>query len=191
MRVFELVNACCERARSICRNDRRLRNSRFRAERVTTTSKTLEMSVADERRFEGFLAEFEPDIAMLGRAAVARLRLLLPSADVMIYDNYNFLVAGFSPNERPSDAVLSIALSKNGVALCFLQGAGLPDPHSLLRGAGAVARNIRLASIDDFDQRGVADLIDTALAHARVPFDPARQGRFYVKSVSEKRRPRR
>ena len=158
---------------------------------MTTTSKTLGMSVADERRFEGFLAEFEPDIAMLGRAAVARLRLLLPSADVMIYDNYNFLVAGFSPNERPSDAVLSIALSKNGVALCFLQGAGLPDPHSLLRGAGAVARNIRLASIDDFDRRDVADLIDTALALARVPFDPARQGRFYVKSVSEKRRPRR
>ncbi len=149
------------------------------------------MASADEVRFEVFLSEFEPEVAALGRAAVVRLRALLPSADVMVYDNYNFLVIGFAPGERASDAVLSIALSKNGVALCFLQGAALPDPDRLLRGSGSVARNIRLNSVDAFDDAKIAILIDSALSSARVRFDPARRGRFYVKSVSAKKRPRR
>jgi hypothetical protein len=149
------------------------------------------VSTTDERRFESFLAEFNPDVAALGREAVRWLRQRLPAADVMIYDNYNFLVAGFSPNDRPSDAVLSIAMSARGVALCFLQGAGLPDPHGMLRGSGRVVRNIRLASIQDFVRPEVAMLVEVALDRARVPFDSNREGRFYVKSVSPKKRPRR
>jgi hypothetical protein len=145
----------------------------------------------DERRFRDFLTEFEPGVAALGRAAVARLRLLLPSADVMIYDNYNFLVAGFSPNERASDAVVSIAMSARGVSLCFLRGASLPDPQRILRGSGSRVRNIRLGSIADLDKPEVAMLIDLARATAPVPFDETRTGRFYVKSVSAKKRPRR
>lgn len=145
----------------------------------------------DEQRFEAFLHEFEPSIAGLGRAAVKRLRKMLPCADVMIYDNYNFLVAGFSPNERPSDAVLSIALAPSKVNLCFLQGAVLPDPHHILRGTGNAVRNIRLTSVGDFDRPEVAMLVDLAIANARTPFDSARDGRFYVKSVSAKKRPRR
>jgi len=145
----------------------------------------------DEARFEAFLAEFEPAIAAIGRRAVQKLRAQLPFADVMIYDNYNFLVAGFSPNERPSDAVLSIALAARSVSLCFLQGAKLPDPSGLLRGSGNVVRNVRLGSAEDLDLPAVAALVAAALAMARVRFDPNRPGRFYVKSVSAKKRPRR
>jgi len=149
------------------------------------------VSALDERRFESFLAEFAPDVAALGREAAARLRRRLPSADVMVYDNYNFLVAGFSPNERPSDAVLSLAMNANGVYLVFLQGAGLPDPNGILRGAGRIARNVRLQSIDDFEHPDLAMLLELALESARIPFDLGRSGRFYVKSVSKKKRPRR
>ncbi len=144
-----------------------------------------------ETRFETFLAEFPPEIAALGRAAVAKLRTQLPSADVMIYDNYNFLVVGFSPSGRASDAVVSIALAARGVNLCFLQGANLPDPAVLLRGRGSVARNIRLTSVEDFDRPEIAALVGSALTRARVHFDPSRAGRLYVKSVSAKKRPRR
>ncbi len=149
------------------------------------------MISADQKRFETILGEFDPAIAELGRAAVALLRARLPCADVMIYDNYNFLVAGSSPNDRPSDAVLSIALAARGVNLCFLQGASLPDPAGLLRGSGNIARNIRLASVSDFDHDDIAALVDAALADARVQFDPSRTGRFYIKSVSSKKRSRR
>ncbi|MBV8725455.1 MAG: hypothetical protein JO350_09000 [Candidatus Eremiobacteraeota bacterium] len=147
--------------------------------------------MTDERRFASFLAEFTPKRAALGRDAVAWLRRRLPTADVMIYDNYNFLVAGFSPNDRPSDAVFSIAMSARGVALCFLQGAVLPDPHNILRGSGPVVRNIRLTSVEDLESNGAQMLIQVAIDHARVPFDPKREGRLYVKSVSAKKRPRR
>jgi len=149
------------------------------------------MAESDEARFEGFLAEFKPEIAAIGRAAVAKLRAELPSADVMIYDNYNFLVAGFSPNARPSDAVLSIALGARNVTLFFLRGADLPDPGGLLRGSGRIVRSVRLASADDLDAPEIAALVKAALAHAHVPFDDARVGRFYVKSVSANKRPRR
>jgi hypothetical protein len=149
------------------------------------------VATADEHRFESFLADFAPEVAALGRKAVDTLRKRLPTADVMIYDNYNFLVAGFSPSEHPSEAVLSIAMSAAGVNLCFLQGASLPDPHRILRGSGSVARNVRLASIDDFSRSEVAMLVDLAIDSARVPFDPKRKGRFYVRSVSAKKRPRR
>lgn len=109
----------------------------------------------------------------------------------MIYDNYNFLVAGFSPNDRPSDAILSIAMSARGVNLCFLQGAVLPDPQRMLRGNGNRVRNIRLFSIKDFEKSEVAMLVDLAIAGASTPFDENRKGRFYVRSVSAKKRPRR
>lgn len=146
---------------------------------------------ADERHFEGFLAEFEPSVAALGRAAVAHLSQRLPSADVMVYDNYNFFVTGFSHNERPSEAVFSIVMSAKGVALCFLQGAALPDPHGILRGSGKVVRNVRLRSIEDFDRPDVEVLVSLALDNTRVPFDPKRAGRFSIRSVSPKKRPRR
>src|SRR5690242_6070419 len=109
----------------------------------------------------------------------------------MIHDNYNYLIAGFSPNSRPSDAVLSVALGARGVNLCFLQGAALPDPDHILRGSGNVARNDRLTSLEDFDRPDIAMLIDLAIANALVQFNPGRTGRFYVKSVSLKKRPRR
>jgi hypothetical protein len=111
----------------------------------------------------------------------------VPTADEQRFEGF---LAGFCPNERVSDAVLSMRLPR-GVNLCFLQGASLPDPAALLRGSGKVVRHIRLASMADFDQPAVASLIDAALARAKVPFDPSRLGRFYVKSVSPKKRPRR
>ncbi len=60
--------------------------------------------------------------------------------------SYNFFVIGYSPTERPSDAVVSIAARANGLGLCFIRGAGLPDPKKLLLGSGNQTRFIRLES---------------------------------------------
>jgi len=54
----------------------------------------------------------------------------------MVYDNYNALVIGFGPTERPSEAILSIVLYPRDVSLGFLQGAKLADPKKLLQGRG-------------------------------------------------------
>lgn len=52
------------------------------------------------------------------------------------YDNYNFLVIRYAPTERPSDAIVSMAARANGVGLCFIHGARLPDPKKVLLRSG-------------------------------------------------------
>ncbi|HVQ32267.1 MAG TPA: hypothetical protein VMV21_21900, partial [Vicinamibacteria bacterium] len=81
-----------------------------------------------------FLAKFTPEVAALARKAIAALRKRLPGARVLVYDNYNALAVGFGPNERASEAILSIAVYPRWVSLFFLRGKGLADPRKVLRG---------------------------------------------------------
>src|SRR5512140_1000098 len=105
-----------------------------------------------EQQLAVFLSEFDPEVARVGREAIEKLRRLLPGAVVMVYDNYNALAIGFSPGDRPSEAVLSIALFPRHAALCFLFGKGLPDPEGLLRGEGNQVRSLRLGDAGDLDR---------------------------------------
>ena len=109
----------------------------------------------------------------------------------MIYDNYNALVMGFAPSDRPSEAVLSIVVLPRYVSICIIQGARLPDPHGVLRGSGNQVRNVRLASPTELDLPEIGTLIDLAIARAKPPFDPKARGSVVVRSISAKQRPRR
>jgi hypothetical protein len=143
------------------------------------------------QQLDGFIAKYAPEIGALARAALAKMRARLPGAIELVYDNYNALAIGFSPSERSSDAIFSIALWPRWVSLFFLQGAGLPDPNRLLRGSGKVARHIVLESADDLDNPAVQELIASALACARKPLADAGPSRIVIKSVSTRQRPRR
>ncbi len=127
----------------------------------------------------------------LARAALARMRKRLPNAIEFVYDNYNSLVFGFGPNERPSDAIFSIALFPDHAALCFLQGAKLPDPHKRLRGSGNVARNVRVDDVVILDDPQIVTLIGEALRRAKVPMDAKQKRKLVIRSISAKQRPRR
>ena len=144
-----------------------------------------------KQQLDGFIDRFTPQIAKLGRAAIARLRKLTPGAVELVYDNYNALVVGFCPSERASEAIFSIAMYARSVALCFLQGAKLPDPAKRLQGGGTVARHIELSDAKDLDDPVVRSLIDSALQRARVPLDPKQKRRLFIRSISAKQRPRR
>jgi hypothetical protein len=43
------------------------------------------------------MAKYTPAMAKEGRAALTRLRRLVPGAVQMVYDNWNGLVVGFGP----------------------------------------------------------------------------------------------
>jgi hypothetical protein len=144
-----------------------------------------------EKQLAGFIAKFAPDVAALIRAARKRMRSRLPRATEFVYDNYNFFVIGYGPGERPSEAIFSLAAQAKGVSLCFLQGAGLPDPKKILRGSGNVVRNIRLESAATLEKPEVRALIDAALERAKVPLDPKGKHELIIRSVSAKQRPRR
>ena len=144
-----------------------------------------------EKQLAGFIAKFAPDVPALIRAARKRMRSRLPRATEFVYDNYNFFVIGYGPGERPSEAIFSLAAQAKGVSLCFLQGAGLPDPKKILRGSGNVVRNIRLESAATLAKPEVRALIDAALERAKVPLDPKGKHELIIRSVSAKQRPRR
>jgi hypothetical protein len=146
--------------------------------------------VSPEKTLAAFIAKFAPDRAKEIRAARKKMRALLPTATELVYDNYNFFVIGYGPNDKASLAIFSIAAQASGVSLCFLQGAGLPDPTKRLRGSGNVVRNIRIESNATLDEPDVRKLIDVALERAQVRMDPKTKHRLIIKSVSAKQRPR-
>ena len=145
-----------------------------------------------QQQFETFLRKYDPAVASEGKKCLAKLRKLVPGAIEMVYDNYNFLVVGFSPSMRPSEAILSVVFTPRWVTLCFLQGKGLPDPEKRLRGSGNVVRNIRLeGGAKTLDDPYVRTLITYALTRAKVLIPAGQKRQFIIKSVSAKQRPRR
>jgi hypothetical protein len=150
------------------------------------------MAPSARTQLNRFMARYRPAIASLARTVLAKIRARTPGAVEMVYDNYNALVIGFCPNERPSDAVFSVVLYPRWVTLCFLQNAtDLPDPHRLLRGSGKIVRTIRLHAASDLEQPAVQALITDALARADPPLDPTRRRTLVIRSISPKQRPRR
>src|SRR5689334_2412044 len=152
---------------------------------------TATQTAPPEKQLAGFIAKFAPENATRIRAARKKMRTLIPRAIELVYDNYNFFVIGYSPTERPSDAIFSLAAQVKGVNLCFLQGAGLPDPDRLLRGSGSLVRSIRLETARTLDRPEVRALIQVALARARVPVGPQSAHQLIIRSISAKQRPRR
>ena len=148
-------------------------------------------ALSPEKQLAGFIDKFTPEMATLIRAARKKMRELVPRAVEMVYDNYNFFVIGYAPGQKASDAIFSLAAQAKGLSLCFLQGAGLPDPDGLLRGSGNVVRNIRIDTPAAFDHSAVRALIEVALERARVPIGLEARHQLIIKSVSAKQRPRR
>jgi len=133
-----------------------------------------------------------PEIAADAKASRAKMQKRVPGGFEFVYDNYNALVFGYGPTDRPSEAVLSLAVMPQWVTLCFLKGAKLPDPKKLLKGSGNIVRNIRLQSPADLDERDVRDFITLAIVAATPAFPPeSGQPRTVIKSISAKQRPRR
>jgi hypothetical protein len=144
-----------------------------------------------ERRLKGFIAKFGLKDQRLIRAVRSAVRKRLPTATELVYDNYNFFVIGYSPTEKPSDAIVSIAARANGVGLCFIHGASLPDPTGVLHGSGKQTRFVRLESADVLARPEIEALVAAAVARSKAPFPWLGRGRLVVRSVSAKQRPRR
>jgi hypothetical protein len=159
---------------------------------MTRTAKGAARRPANaEQQLTRFIAKFEPAHQTLIRAVRRALRARFPTAYELAYDNYNFFVIGYSPTERPSDAIVSLTAAANGVGLCFLRGAGLPDPQKILLGSGNQTRFIRLESAATVARPEVETLLAAAMARAKTPLRSAGRGRLIIRSVSAKQRPRR
>jgi hypothetical protein len=139
----------------------------------------------------GFIARYDPAVQKVAKAALTKLRRLLPGACELVYDNYNALAIGFGTSERASDVIASIALYPRWVSLFFMHGARLSDPKKLLKGSGSKVRHIVLESAAVLDSPAVKALCRTAVAGHPSRLDAQARRRVVVKSVSAKQRPRR
>jgi hypothetical protein len=140
----------------------------------------------------GFIAKFDPAMQRRIRAARAAMRRRLPTANELVYDNYNFFVIGYSATERPSDCLLSLAVNAKGIGLSFYYGSTLPDPAGILEGSGSQNRFVRLASTATLQRPEVQALIQAAVDQQDDPPLPAAgKGRLIIRSVAAKQRPRR
>lgn len=148
--------------------------------------------LSPEARLSGFLAKYLPATARQFRAARKLMKARLPGAIELVYDNWNWLVIGYSPTRRPSEAVFSLVGAPRWITLCFLRnGAILNDPQRLLRGTGKRIRNVRLEDAKDLEAPALAALIDQSLELTGFPFDPNTRGTLIIQSVSANQRPRR
>jgi len=144
-----------------------------------------------EKQLQGFIDKFEPEHQALIRAMRKALRRRMPSANELVWDNYNFFVVGYSATERPSDTIVSLAAAANGVGLSFYRGATLPDPQKILLGSSAQNRFLRFESAKTLALPDVAALIDAAIAQAKNPFPAKGKGKLIIRSISAKQKSRR
>ncbi len=149
------------------------------------------MAADAEKQLAAFIAKFDPKIRALIRSVRRAMRRRLPTANELVWDNYNFFVIGYSPTERPSDSIGAIAAASNGVGWSFYRGASLPDPRGILLGEGKQNRFLRLESARILDRPEVEALFAAAIAQNRVPLPEKGRGRLIIRSVSKKQRPRR
>jgi hypothetical protein len=152
---------------------------------------TRATSDSAEEQLRTFIDKFDPKHRTTIRAARKALRKRFPTANELVYDNYDFFVIGFGPSERPSDCFVSIAAAANGVGLCFIRGARLPDPARILSGSGKQTRFVRLPSGAALDEPEIQALLQVAAHRARVPLPLSGRGKLIIRSVSAKQRPRR
>ena len=143
------------------------------------------------KQIAGFIAKFDPKVAKLIRSLRVATRKRFPAAVELVYDNYNFLVFGFSTTERSSDCLVSLAADGHGVTLFFYWGAKLPDPHKILQGSGKQVRSIRLESAATLQRPEVEALLQAAVEQAKSPLPASGRGSTIVKLISAKQRPRR
>jgi Domain of unknown function (DU1801) len=154
-------------------------------------SRTASTPGTPAAQLNAFVVKYEPDVQRLFKATRAAMRSIFPTAQELVYDNYQFLAVGYSASERVSDCIVSLAVSPKGVALSFFHGATLPDPHRILLGSGNQNRFIRLTGAAHLAEPAVAELLRVAAAQAVTALPRTGRGKTVIKSVSAKQRPRR
>ncbi len=162
-----------------------------RRSRAAKSSNAVVTPAEAEAALESFIAKFDPEHVKLIRACRKELRSILPTANELVYDNYNFLVIGYCSSERASDCIVSIAAAANGVGLSFYCGANLSDPTGILEGGGKQNRFIRLPTAARLREPEVLNLIHAAAQHGKTRLPGKGRGHLVIKSVSAKQRPRR
>jgi hypothetical protein len=111
------------------------------------------------------LAAFPAPVQTLARSARDFVLAALPDAVEIPDAKAKIIGYGYGPGYK--DMVATLILSKGGVKIGRVQGASLPDPAALLKGAGKVHRYIEVPTRDQLLRNEVRQLIEAALGSWR------------------------
>ena len=139
-----------------------------------------------EAQLRSLIEKFDPKGQTLIRAVRAAVRKRLPTANELLYDYKSHFVIGYTPTERPTDGIASIAARVDGVRLYLMHGPQLPDPKKLLMGSGKQARFLRVEAARQLAGPDVESLIAAAIDLAEVPLATEGRGRLIVRTTAGK-----
>ena len=122
------------------------------------------MNKPAEEQLKTFIAKFDAKNQAFIRAVRRALKKRLPTANELVYDNYNFFVIGYCSTERASDAILSLAADANGMACT---STTVPDFSIRIRYCSA--RVFRIVSSGWSPSRPCHDLRSRLLSLLRSP----------------------
>ena len=124
----------------------------------TAAKAARDSSPSAEEQLKGFIDKFDPKHQAVIRSVRKFLRKRFPTANEIVYDNYNFFVIGYSPTERPvRHHRFDCRRGERNRPFVLSRGDGA-DPHKLLQGSGSQNRFLRLPSGDVLQQPEVAAL---------------------------------
>lgn len=153
------------------------------------------MSKEDTRDLAKFLSPFDEE----SKALIYWLREfvwdLYPTANELIYDNYNALAIGWSPTDRVGHTFCSIAAMRTGknIHFGFYWGSQIADPEKKLIGKGKQYRYLLVKDKNKFPKTYIKKLLKDAFTNSMLKVkDPSQfmQGLTITKSVSAAKRSR-
>lgn len=146
-------------------------------------------SVAEQKAAEAvaraIISKFAPNQASLVATMRSAIRKRLPTAHEIVYEYRSWFVISYSPTQHGHEGVLAIRGDSDGIKFYFNQGKSLPDPEKLLKGSATV-RSIDIESPSTLTRPAVANLVEAAINHNKVPFPSAGQGPVLLLSASTK-----
>jgi len=118
---------------------------------------------------------------------------LYPTANELIYDNYNALAFGWSLTDRVSHTFCSVAVGRTSynVHFGFYWGSEIADPEKKLIGEGNQYRYLLVTDINKFPKTYIKKLIKEAYANSLAKVKDKKQlrkGETIVKSISAAKR---
>lgn len=151
------------------------------------------MSKEETKDLVKFLKPFEKEIQETALWLREFVWDLYPTANELIYDNYNALAFGWSPTDRVGHVFCSVAVgrSSNNVHFGFYWGSELDDPKNILLGQGNQYRYILVKSKETFPKVYIKKLVKQAYANSMSKVKDKKQlmqGATITKSISTKKR---
>ncbi len=118
---------------------------------------------------------------------------LYPTANELIYDNYNALAFGWSVTDRVGHLFCTIAVGRTSgnIHFGFYWGASLSDPKKFLIGKGNQYRYILVKNVDAFPKAYMKKLMKEAYANSIAKVKDkslVMKGKTIVKSISAAKR---